>query len=238
MSDKAPDLIIVDTLARNFLGDESSPRDMGLFVDGLERIRRVIGTAVLVVHHTMKSDPQRERGTEALRAASFAMYKVSNPQARTRQGGGSVNLECDRMKDARVPAPLRVEFKPVELDVDQHGDVYSGSLAMPNFPKGAKKLRQKSAEKNRPRIGRDESAATDYAADYIDQLLRIACGQGLKSNQARDVLKVGKTKAKSVMNRLVKDGFLIQQGEGRATYYVGTAKAEKRIGRDRKRVKK
>ena len=41
-----PDLIVVDTLARNFVGgSESDPKDMGLFVEGCETIRKRLETA-------------------------------------------------------------------------------------------------------------------------------------------------------------------------------------------------
>lgn len=129
-----PDLIVVDTLARNFLGDENSAKEMGLFIDGIERIRRALDTAILVVHHTVKGDKRVERGTEALRAASFAMFRTSNPTTRPRRGGGSVLLECDRMKDGAPPQELRVDFDRQDLDTDEHGEVYRYSLAMGNFP--------------------------------------------------------------------------------------------------------
>lgn len=131
---KTPDLIIIDTLARNFLGDENSAKEMGLFVDGIERIRRTLDTAVLVVHHTVKGKARTERGTEALRAASFAMFRTSEPTGRPKRGGGSVLLECDRMKDGEPPNEVRVDFDRVDLDADKFGQVYRYSLAMGQFP--------------------------------------------------------------------------------------------------------
>lgn len=131
---KTPDLIVVDTLARNFLGDENSAKEMGMFIDGIERIRRELGTAILVVHHTVKGKAKTERGTEALRAASFAMFRTSDPTRRPRRGGGSVLIECDRMKDGEPPNEVRVEFDRVDLDSDEFGQVYRYSLAMGPFP--------------------------------------------------------------------------------------------------------
>lgn len=131
---KLPELIIVDTLARNFMGDENSAREMGMFIDGIERIRRVLDTAVLIVHHTVKGDKRVERGTEALRAASFAMFRTSAPTTRPRRGGGSVLLECDRMKDGEPPNEVRLDFDRVDLETDEHGDVYRYSLAARRFP--------------------------------------------------------------------------------------------------------
>ena len=99
LAERTPDLVVVDTLARNFVGgNEKDPQDMGLFVDGCEQIRLELETAVLVLHHTTK-DGDTERGTESLRNASFAMFKMTQ----TGGSGRSVKVECDRMKDAEQP---------------------------------------------------------------------------------------------------------------------------------------
>jgi hypothetical protein len=134
---QSPDLVVVDTLARNFSGDESSPKEMGLFIEGCEQVRRELDTAVVPIHH-MGVSTGRERGTLALRNASFAMFKTSDPRY-TKKGGGSIKLECDRMKDAPLPDEVRCKFTTVELDVSEHGEVYSMSQAMNNFPPRPKK---------------------------------------------------------------------------------------------------
>jgi hypothetical protein len=104
-----PDLVVVDTVARNFVGgDENSARDMGAFVEGCETIRRTYNAAVLPIHHTRKDDTA-ERGTESLRNASFAMLSSK------REGAKKTRLSCVRMKDAQPPAPILVEFAWVPL---------------------------------------------------------------------------------------------------------------------------
>lgn len=131
-------LIVIDTLARNFTGDESSPKEMGMFIEGIEYLRREFGAAILVIHH-MGVATGRERGSEALRNAVFAMFKVSDARHNDR-GGGSVMMECDRMKDAPLPKDVRIHFDTVALDVDQYGDAMGYSQAMRKFPpkKGAR----------------------------------------------------------------------------------------------------
>lgn len=49
-----PELIIVDTLSRAFLGDENKQEDMGRFVRSLDALRERYKCSVLVVHHTNK----------------------------------------------------------------------------------------------------------------------------------------------------------------------------------------
>jgi putative DNA primase/helicase len=129
-SDKL-DLIIIDTLARNFLGDENSAKEMGMFVQGCEDIRRGFDTAVLVVHHEGVTTG-RDRGSPALRNATFAMFKTG--EQRSRDSGASVAITCDRMKDAKAPDEARIEFDLIDLDVDEHGEVFQSSLAMRTFP--------------------------------------------------------------------------------------------------------
>src|SRR5207244_7298239 len=78
----------------------NSAQDMGLFVEGCELVRREHGCTVLVVHHSTK-DGSSERGGEALRNASFAMYRFEKAV-----GGRTVTVTCDRMKDAAPPAEV------------------------------------------------------------------------------------------------------------------------------------
>ncbi len=134
---KLPQLVVVDTMARNFAGDENSAKDVGAFIEGLEYLRRELDTAVLVAHH-MGVSTGRERGTGALRNATFAMFKTTKPNHNDR-GGGSIQLECDRMKDAPQPDPVRLQFDAVDLAADEHGDVYQRSQAMRRFPPKVKK---------------------------------------------------------------------------------------------------
>lgn len=134
-------LVVLDTMARNFGGDESSPKDVGAFVEGCEFLRRELDTAVLVIHH-MGVSTGRERGSAALRNATFAMFKTADPRYNDR-GGGSVEIECDRMKDAPMPKPVRVQIDTVALDADEHGDVHRLSQAMRTFPPKGKQTPKK-----------------------------------------------------------------------------------------------
>jgi hypothetical protein len=118
-----PVLVVVDTLARNFVGgNENSPQDMGLFVDGAELIRDKFKCAVNVVHHSTK-DGSSERGTESLRNASFAMFRFE------RTGSRTATVTCDRMKDAERPKPVKLKPEVVELKPDEDGKPRSSLVA-------------------------------------------------------------------------------------------------------------
>ena len=137
----SPRLIVVDTMARNFQGDENSAKEVGMFIEGCEHLRRELDTSILIIHH-MGVTTGRERGTAALRNATFAMFKTSNPK-HNGMGGGSVELTCDRMKDATMPEEVRCYFDTVDLDVNSVGEVHRRSQAMRNFPpRGAKRPRK------------------------------------------------------------------------------------------------
>ena len=73
----SPALVIVDTLNRNFGGgDENSTADMTRFINGLDRLKHELGTAIMVVHHTGLGDTQRGRGSSALKAAVDSEFRL------------------------------------------------------------------------------------------------------------------------------------------------------------------
>jgi hypothetical protein len=94
-----PVLIIFDTFARCFRGDENSVRDVSLAIANIDRIREVTGAAVLLVHHSRKDDAV-ERGSSALRGALDVLAHV-------RKDGDTVQLTCLKMKDAADFPDLR-----------------------------------------------------------------------------------------------------------------------------------
>lgn len=97
--ERYPTLIIIDTLARCFDGNENEQEDMGRFIKGVDLLRTELGSAVLVVHHT-RLDGERERGNTAFRGACDTMMALE------RKGG--MTLSCTKQKDAE-------EFKPIAL---------------------------------------------------------------------------------------------------------------------------
>jgi RecA-family ATPase len=102
----APDLVVIDTLARCFMGDENKTEDMGNFIRGCDRIRNSFGCTVLVVHHTNTADA-RERGNGSLRGGSDVMIRMmpgvlgtksASPYAREQET--RYTLLVDKQKDA------------------------------------------------------------------------------------------------------------------------------------------
>ncbi len=102
---RVPTLVIVDTLARNFQGDENQQEDMGRFIAGVDRFRNECGSSVLVVHHTNSSEG-RERGSTAFRGASDTMIAVApghggvNATTASRRAKGAFTVTCSAQKEA------------------------------------------------------------------------------------------------------------------------------------------
>ena len=116
-----PALVVVDTLARATAGmEENSAKDMGMFVEALDALRRRYGCTVLVIHHTGKSTIDAARGSSALKAA----WDVEIGLAPTDSDGGRFLLNCTKMKDAERFKPMTFGFRSVALPVwtDEQGN--------------------------------------------------------------------------------------------------------------------
>src|SRR4051794_30170970 len=59
-------MVIIDTLARSFSGDENSGEAMNAFINGCAALQTEFGCLVLVVHHSGWSDKDRSRGHSSL----------------------------------------------------------------------------------------------------------------------------------------------------------------------------
>lgn len=72
-----PAIVVFDTFAQCFSGNENSGKDMTQAVQSMKRVRDHTGAAVLAVHHTPISTNRRERGHGALRAATDSVIEVT-----------------------------------------------------------------------------------------------------------------------------------------------------------------
>jgi len=102
-------LVVIDTLARSFAGDENSASDMGGFIKACDRIREKTGATVLVIHHSGKDAEKGARGSSALRAACDFEFKVVS------SGKKVTKLTCTKAKDSDPIEDL--DFKLEAVDV-------------------------------------------------------------------------------------------------------------------------
>jgi hypothetical protein len=100
-----PGCVVIDTLHRAMPGgDENSAKDVGIVVAAADRIRRVAGCTVVLVHHT-KKDADVERGSTALRAACDTLMLLKDED-------GTLSLECEKQKDAAAFDPVAIHLTP------------------------------------------------------------------------------------------------------------------------------
>ena len=103
-----PRLVIVDTVARAFSGNENSTEDMCRFIAALDGLRAQLNCAILLVHHTGHGNADRARGSSALRAALDAEFAI-------KKDGNRVTIACTKMKDAEMRPPIALELHSVAL---------------------------------------------------------------------------------------------------------------------------
>lgn len=118
-----PVLIVIDTLARVMEGgDENKANDMGRFIARCDALRSLIGSAVLVVHHTTRGS-KLERGSSALRGACDVMFLLE----RECQSGGLV-FQGTKAKDSELLPRHYLELQRVECGSDDEGGVLSSMV--------------------------------------------------------------------------------------------------------------
>ena len=104
-------LIVIDTLARSFTGEENSATDMGDFVNACDHIREVTGASILVVHHSGKDAEKGARGSSALRAACDFEFRVVSP------GKKLTKIICTKAKDSDPFDDINFKLNVVEIGV-------------------------------------------------------------------------------------------------------------------------
>lgn len=76
-------LVVIDTLARCFGGDENKTQEMGNFIAGCDHIKNETGATVLVVHHSGKDQGAGPRGSSSLPGACdfvFCVQRIPDEQ--------------------------------------------------------------------------------------------------------------------------------------------------------------
>jgi len=118
-------LIIIDTWARNMVGDENSTMDTSTAIRAVDELRAAYGCTALIVHHSGQAESERARGSSALKAALDVEYKVSLQD-------DIMVITTTKMKDGEPPAPMTFGFDYVELGFDdEDGDPVISSALTP-----------------------------------------------------------------------------------------------------------
>lgn len=122
-----PRLIVIDTVARAMSGaEENSAKDMGGFVQSLDKLRKRWGATVLVLHHTgLSPDTKtRGRGSSALRGALDSEFLIKPLKSDQDQDAamafsptGAIELSATKCKDWDSPDSIRLSPKMIEIEI-------------------------------------------------------------------------------------------------------------------------
>lgn len=101
-------LIVIDTFARCFAGEENSAAEVGRAIRSIDVLRSKTKAAVLVVHHTAKKG-NGYRGSSALEGAAEAMVSLVGT------GKHRFTLKNDKQKNAAEFDDIALRFEVVPL---------------------------------------------------------------------------------------------------------------------------
>ncbi len=112
-------LVVIDTMARSFNGDENSAQEVGAFVNACSRFSADIGDClVLVVTHTGKEEARGIRGSSALDGAADCHFLVTKPNE------GQALVKNTKQKDVEKAEPMRFTMEVVSTGiVDRKGRI-------------------------------------------------------------------------------------------------------------------
>ena len=114
----AAGLIVIDTLSRMIGGgDEDRARDVNVVVRTAERIQRLTGAHVLIVHHSGKDRDRGMRGSNALLGAVDAAIEVTKDA-----DSGLCDAKVTAIKDGGDIGPFAYTLSQTAVGEDEDGE--------------------------------------------------------------------------------------------------------------------
>jgi hypothetical protein len=166
-----PKLVIIDTLARNFGGDENAAKDVNLYVQMLDaKLRVPYGACVLTIHHVGNNDAGRGRGSSAFFDSWDVSYWVE------RIDDDSFTLVSKKMKDGPRPQDKAYRRFLVELpDLEDDGTPITSAVIRPTQ---AMVTRESDGEIRAKKVAKLRGDNQKHAVQVIDNMLTDACSAG------------------------------------------------------------
>lgn len=187
----APQVIVVDTFARSFVGqDENSQRDTGLWVESADRLRQN-GYTVIFLHHTAKNTEfgLKYRGSTAIMGAMDTAFTL---QKDFQEPNKSI-LACSKQKDHDEGDPLYFERRIVTPRGAQEGSI----VLVP-----AIKVDEQCTIEFREREAKIEDAAADILAHKVEFDSARAMGRELAARtgltEAAAIQRINRRKGDTV----------------------------------------
>lgn len=111
-------MVVIDTLATTFSGNENSAEDMGKYIKALKFIQHHADTAVLVVHHSGKDEANGARGSSSLRAATDTEIQVKSVKRGARY---LRTIETKKQRETESDVIIQFDLNVHQLGVDMYG---------------------------------------------------------------------------------------------------------------------
>jgi len=122
----APSLVVVDTLAASFSGDENSASDISAYLRSINaEIRAEFNCTVIVVHHTGHSATERPRGSSAILANLDFVLGVFREDANAM----NAKMIVSKQKDGEKAADMFFDLARVVLGQTDEGKEISSLVA-------------------------------------------------------------------------------------------------------------
>jgi len=119
------ELVQIDTLARAFGGgNENNSEDMGAFIHNAGRIQRMLGCAMMVLHHSGKDATKGLRGHSSLLGAvdtQLELMKIDSVPNPSGPIAGSGILTISKQKDGQDGVRIGFEMVKVEIQASALG---------------------------------------------------------------------------------------------------------------------
>ena len=119
------ELVQIDTLARAFGGgNENNSEDMGAFIHNAGRIQRMLGCAMMVLHHSGKDATKGLRGHSSLLGAvdtQLELMKIDSIPNPSGPIAGSGILTISKQKDGQDGVKIGFEMVKVEIQASALG---------------------------------------------------------------------------------------------------------------------
>ena len=171
-----PSLIVIDTLAQTFDGDENASSVVSAYLRQINsELREPFGATVVVVHHTGHNDEKRPRGSSAFTANLDFVLKAVRPSEDAMQS----KLTVTKMRDGERLNDLHFAVTKEHLGFDEDGDAISSLVATHEpAPRAGRMVQLSDAEwrKVQDVVSRGVWRASSQAADYVGHAFEKALG--------------------------------------------------------------
>ena len=191
-----PTIVVFDTLAACYEGDENDASDMERFVRGVRAVISAFrGSTALVVHHVGKDQEKGARGSSALKAAL-------DTELTLRIKKGAPVLHCTKQRNAAPFDPIGLCHERVDIGEDEPSAVMKQKAYG-----GAGIVEEPAGEAAKPSIKKSDRSALE--------VLQMAGSLGLSHGAWRTQSGLTDSTFNRARERLLDAGLVRQDSEGR-----------------------